>query len=388
MHKIIVCIADGAADAPWLCPNGVTPLERAQTPVLDAMTRHSVAGLYYPIPQGFSPDSDVGNMSILGYAPTQFHNGRAPIEATALGITASTNDLIWRVTFCKTEKNCITTPCASSISQEEGINLIHTLNAKLGSTEFSFIPNKTYRHLLLQRDGRNALKKAEPFPTCGPHMLYQADITDAMANYTPALQSIMCEAGSILNAHTRKANAVWLWGQGSPYMLPPFFDRTGTNACVISGVPLLHGLGTMANMHVLKDYKFTGLPDTNLKAKANAALSFLQQAENNIAFIHVEAPDHYGHIGNADGKRSAIERIDSELLPTLLDKMPDAVIAVTADHLTPAATKSHAHGAVPFIAYHREFSKQTKVARFTENECKKGVHLQKDTLLLPYLMSL
>ena len=384
MHKIIVCIADGAADAPWLCPNGVTPLEKAQTPVLDTMTRHSVAGLYYPIPEGFSPDSDVGNMSLFGYSPTQFHNGRAPIEAAALGIAASNDDLIWRVTFCTTEKNVITTPCASSISQKEGTELIHTLNAQLGNTEFSFFPNKTYRHLLLQRGG----KQAKPVNTCGPHMLYQTDITDSMTSYSAELQIMMREAGKILSAHTSKANAVWLWGQGSPYTLPAFSDLTKTNACIISGVPLLHGLGTMANMSVIRSNKFTGLPDTNLHAKAAAALSFLQHDKNDVAFIHVEAPDHYGHLGDADGKRSAIERIDSELLPALLDAMPDALIAVTADHLTPAATKSHAHGAVPFIAYHNSFPEQDKVTRFTESECKKGVHLSQDTLLLPYLISL
>lgn len=124
----------------------------------------------------------------------------------------------------------------------------------------------------------------------------------------------------------------------------------------------------MAGMKVISHSSFTGHTDTDLTGKAKAALQFLQEPENNIAFIHVEAPDHCGHIGDADGKRKAMERIDNELLPILLGKMPDACIAVTADHLTPAATKSHAYGAVPFIAYHRDLPKQSTVLRFTENE--------------------
>ena len=32
------------------------------------------------------PGSDVGNLSILGFDPSEFHTGRAPIEAASLGL--------------------------------------------------------------------------------------------------------------------------------------------------------------------------------------------------------------------------------------------------------------------------------------------------------------
>ena len=40
------------------------------------------------IPGGLPPGSDVGNLSILGYDPLEFHTGRAPIEAAAMGVDA------------------------------------------------------------------------------------------------------------------------------------------------------------------------------------------------------------------------------------------------------------------------------------------------------------
>lgn len=396
MQKLIVCIADGAADDPSLCPEG-TPLERAKTPVLDSMTRHSVAGLCYTIPDGFSPDSDVGNMSLFGYDPVQYHNGRAPIEAAALGVSASDNDLIWRVTFCHTEHGTITEPCAFSITQKEGDTLIHALNAACSDTFCTFVTNKTYRHLLIQKDGRllleehnrNRLQNGQSaLATSGPHMLQNMPLNEELHRYPAPLQNIMQSASAVLAEQTTKANFLWLWGQGSPYTLPNFSELYQTNGCIVSGTPLMHGLGHMAKMQVIAHPSFTGLPDTNLAAKAQAALTFLQEPENSIAFIHVEAPDHYGHLGDAAGKKKAIERIDRELLPILLREMPEACIAVTTDHLTPAATKSHAHGAVPFIAYHPALPKQTTVRRFTEAECKKGVHLTKDTLLLDTLQKL
>ncbi|KAF1075792.1 alkaline phosphatase family protein [Halodesulfovibrio sp. MK-HDV] len=396
MQKFIVCIADGAADDPSLCPEG-TPLELAETPVLDSMTRHSVAGLCYTIPEGYSPDSDVGNMSLFGYSPTLYHNGRAPIEAAALGLSVSTDDLIWRVTFCRTEHETITAPCASSITQEEGEALIQALNAECSDTSFTFVSNKTYRHLLIQKNGRLLLEEHNhnngeqglpAFATSGPHMLQGIPLETKLCCYPVPLQIIIKKASALLAEHSTKTNALWLWGQGSPYSLPDFATLYQTNGCVVSGIPLLHGLGYMAEMEVISHPSFTGLPDTDLKAKAQAALTFLQEPDNNIAFIHVEAPDHCGHLGDATGKKNAIERIDRELLPILLQEMPDACITVTTDHLTPAATKAHAHGAVPFITYHPELPLQTSVHRFTEAECNKGVHLAKDTLLLDTLQDL
>ncbi|WP_430735592.1 2,3-bisphosphoglycerate-independent phosphoglycerate mutase [Halodesulfovibrio aestuarii] len=394
MQKIIVCIADGAADDPSLCPDG-TPLERAETPVLDSMTRHSVAGLCYTIPDGFSPDSDVGNMSLFGYAPVLHHKGRAPIEAAALGVTTSKDDLIWRVTFCRTENGVITTPCASSITQEEGETLIQALSHACGGTSCTFIANRTYHHLLIQKNGlqtleehhrRRTQKGLPSFVTSGPHMLQHMPLDTILSQYPASLQSIMLNASTILAERTSKANCLWLWGQGSPYTLPAFSTLYKTNSCIVSAIPLLHGLGHMAEMQVITHPSFTGHPDTNLTAKAYAALAFLQEPENSIAFIHIEAPDHCGHLGDSAGKKNAIERIDKELLPILLHEMPEACIVVTTDHLTPAATKSHAYGAVPFIAYHPKLAQQTAVRRFTEAECKKGMRLTKDTLLIDTLL--
>lgn len=391
MKKLIVCIADGAADIPSLCPEG-TPLERAETPALDSMTRHSVAGLCYTVPEGFNPDSDVGNMSLLGYSPARYHNGRAPIEAAALGVSVYPEDLVWRVTFSQAENDTITTPCASSLTKQEGEELIEILNSTLHGTPFTFITNNAYRHLLLHRNGRNLLKsfaqnRTHSFVTCGPHMLQEASLSNARSAYPSELQHVMEQASKLLARHTQKANTVWLWGEGNAYSLPDFSQTYGSNACIISGVPLLHGMGHMAGMHVVTHPEFTGLPDTNLFRKAASAIDFLQSPKNNIAFIHVESPDHFGHAGNAEGKKEAIERIDAELLSPLLKAIPDAYIAVTCDHLTPVSTKSHAHGPVPFILYNSALPEQHNVRRFTENECKKGVHLPTDTLLLKNILN-
>ena len=57
----------------------------ARTPVLDSLAARGTVGRAGVIPEGMPPGSDVGNMSILGYDPAEFHTGRAPIEAASLG---------------------------------------------------------------------------------------------------------------------------------------------------------------------------------------------------------------------------------------------------------------------------------------------------------------
>src|SRR3954454_24952270 len=84
--KYVVCVPDGCADEPVAELGGRTPLEAASMPTLAALAARGEGGRGAVTPPRLAPGSDVGNMSILGYAPARFHTGRAPIEAAALGL--------------------------------------------------------------------------------------------------------------------------------------------------------------------------------------------------------------------------------------------------------------------------------------------------------------
>ena len=84
--KYVVCVPDGCADEPHPDLGGRTPLEVADTPVLRALAARGQVGRAAVIPEGMPPGSDVGNLSILGFDPAEFHTGRAPIEAASLGL--------------------------------------------------------------------------------------------------------------------------------------------------------------------------------------------------------------------------------------------------------------------------------------------------------------
>src|SRR6478736_7868251 len=94
--KYVVCVPDGCADEPVAELGGRTPLEAAVMPTLAALAARGEVGRAAVIPPGMAPGSDVGNMSILGYDPALHHTGRAPIEAAALGLRLTPDQVAYR----------------------------------------------------------------------------------------------------------------------------------------------------------------------------------------------------------------------------------------------------------------------------------------------------
>ncbi|HDZ88142.1 MAG TPA: phosphoglycerate mutase, partial [Nitrospirae bacterium] len=94
--KYIVIIGDGMADRPLEELGGLTPLQKAYTPNMDALAKNGLAGKVKTIPDGFQPGSDVANLCILGYDPAQYYSGRAPLEAASMGVELLDNDVAYR----------------------------------------------------------------------------------------------------------------------------------------------------------------------------------------------------------------------------------------------------------------------------------------------------
>src|SRR5512137_1208347 len=94
--KYVVVIGDGMADFPLDELDGKTPLMVADKPYMDMMAREGACGKVLTIPEGFLPGSDVACMSIFGYNPAKYYTGRAPIEASGMGIEMGESDVAFR----------------------------------------------------------------------------------------------------------------------------------------------------------------------------------------------------------------------------------------------------------------------------------------------------
>ncbi len=355
--KYIVLIPDGMADDPLAELGGLTPLEAADTPHMNALAGRGLVGMVRNVPAGMSPGSDVAVMSVLGYDPARYHTGRAPLEAPAIGVDLEPGLIAYRMNLITITNGQMVDFTAGHISNDEATVLVETLEQFIGSEEFRFYSGTSYRHLLVTTD-RDLLEM-----TCRPpHDI----IGQSIINYLPRgpkaerLLDLMDRAGEILESHEinvqRKetgknpANRIWFWGQGVRPQMPLFKDVFGISGAIISAVPLLQSLAAYLGLECVHVDGMTGYLDTNYIGKGKAAVEALKK--HDFVCIHVEAPDEAGHCGDYQAKIEAIERIDQDVLGTVVDDLnhyDQWRILVLPDHPTPVTLRTHTSKPVPFL---------------------------------------
>ena len=117
--KIVMLVADGLGGLP-LKPGGLTELETAKTPHLDALAKRGIQGGSLPVAHGISPGSGPGHLGLFGYDPVQYVIGRGALEATGIGFELKPGDVAVRCNFCTLDKaGNITDRRAARIPTEE-----------------------------------------------------------------------------------------------------------------------------------------------------------------------------------------------------------------------------------------------------------------------------
>ncbi len=367
------------ADYPLEVLGGRTPLEAARTPNMDWLAAHGVFGLAHVIPNGFPPGSDVGNMNIMGYDPAVYHTGRSPLEAASMGVALGPRDIAFRcnlVTLGGSGGDTFMEDFTSGhITTEEAAELIRAVGHNLGGDGIEFFPGVSYRHLMVWRDGM------EKMDTTPPH-----DITDQkVASHMPKgegaerLLGLMEASRPILAAHPankkrqaagrRPATTIWLWGQGRAPALPSLAERFGIKGGVISAVDIINGLGVYAGLERIHVPGITGFLDTNYRGKGEYGVASLEK--NDFVFIHVEAIDEAGHMGDVEKKIQALEDFDEKVVGTVLQKMAqrtDWRALLMPDHPTSIALKTHVAEPVPFVLYSAEAPRQNGAVGYNEKD--------------------
>lgn len=277
---------------------------------------------------------------------------------------------------------------AGQISTERAKACIRQLEDRLRDEEFSFHAGIGYRHLLLQRGG--APRPEADFSITPPHELTDRPIRDDYRCFSksPRLLKLLAEASLILKAHDAPADAVWPWGQGKTLTLPDFREAFGLRGAVFAAVDLIRGLALAAGLEAPLIPGTTGRGDTDYRAKADAALNFLQTG--NFACIHIQAPDECAHERDAEGKTEALQRIDRDIIGPVAESLgPDDLLIFTCDHPTPLDSGVHSADPVPFLLHGPAAPRTGNAPVFTEQSARKtGLHIEKAHTLLPWALSL
>jgi 2,3-bisphosphoglycerate-independent phosphoglycerate mutase len=380
--KYLVVIGDGMADEPIL--GGKTPLEVADTPWMDRIARDGAMGMVRTVPDGCEAGSDIANLGILGYDPRCYYTGRGPLEAASRNIPLASSDIAYRCNLITVRQGTMIDFSAGHITSSEGESLLTSLGGSLQTV--SLYHGISYRNILVVHDGGGA-------ETAPPHDIVGKEIALFLPKGRDAevLISCMQKSREVFANHpvnkAREASGyppatqVWPWSGGNYPSLPTFRDRYGMNGGVISAVDLLSGIARCAGMEVISVPGATGYLDTDYQAKARYAIDALKHLD--FLYLHVEAPDEAGHLGDAEEKIRAIERIDG-MVGTIVQKF-SGIVAVLPDHPTPLRLKTHTADPVPFAISGKE---RDKTLFFSEDEGRKGGYGTIDaTEFLPLLFS-
>ncbi len=362
--KYLILVGDGMGDYPLAELDGKTPLETASTPEMDALCRKGELFLTHTVPDGYSPGSDVANLSLIGYDPVRYYTGRAPLEAASMGISLASDETAFRCNLVTLKKRSevdieMVDFSAGHITTTEAAELIETLNNECDRTRYTFYPGVSYRHLLIVK---GQLEDMEVVP---PHDYIEKDVSSFFSAYFEEANwaALMQLAEEVLADHPVNlkrmekgllpANSIWPWGEGKMPTMPTLSSRFDISGSMISAVDLLKGIGVNAGLNVINVPGATGFIDTNYAGKAKAALNALEKED--FVFVHVEAPDECGHQGSIPNKIKAIEDFDAKIVGTIINGLRQRGesfrAVVTMDHFTPIAMRSHTTDPVPTLLY-------------------------------------
>jgi len=371
---------------------------------MDKLARLGKTGMVKNVPEGFSPASDVANLSVMGYDPAVYYTGRSPLEAVSMGIELDASDTTLRcnlVTLSEEieyKNKTMIDYSSDEISSEEAAILIKDISEQLGTETLCFYPGISYRHLMVWKNGP---LEFDPSPLTPPHNILERNIEQYLPHGKNGsiLLDMMQKSVRILKNHTvnttrlekglRPANSIWLWGEGRKPSLPSFLDKYSINGSVISAVDLIKGIGVCAGLDSINVKGATGNINTNFEGKAVAALKELEFGKD-FVYVHIEAPDECGHRHETQNKVKAIELIDEKITGTIingLENLDNYRILILPDHPTPLSLRTHTSEPVPFILYDNTEKNDQAIQGYDEIQAAKtGIYIDMGHMLMDYLI--
>ncbi|WZL72416.1 2,3-bisphosphoglycerate-independent phosphoglycerate mutase [Clostridiaceae bacterium 35-E11] len=363
--KIVLIVMDGIGDIRSPHFQNKTPLEYAHTPHLDALAGQSVVGRSYPILPGITPGSGPGHLGLFGYDPSNLLIGRGVLEAVGLGFALQPGDVAARCNFATlNDQGLITDRRAGRIPTEKTIELCNMLKKihDIDGVEIIIEPGKGHRFVTIFRSKSKELgsliNDTDPL-TEGKAPLSARGQNSSSQFLANIINQFMKQGYAILH-NQKPANAFLMRGIASKPKIPTMRDKYLLESAAIATYPMYRGIASLLGMTLLP------APDS-IEGLFQTYLNWKQKYD--FFFIHVKGTDQAGEDGDFSSKVSCIEKVD-QALPIILQNKPE-VLAITGDHSSPCAMRSHSWHPVP-ILIHSPFCGIDDVKVFHENACNGG----------------
>lgn len=398
--KYVVVLGDGMADEPIEELGGKTPLEYANTPTMDKMSKQSEIGLVHTIPEGMSPGSDTANLSVLGYDPKKYYTGRSPLEALSIGVDMKNTDVALRCNIVTVstddlpyEEKTIIDHSSSEISTEDAAVLLEAVRKELETDIYKFYVGTSYRHLTIWDNGE-VVSLTPPHDVLGQKIGQYLPQDEVLRKMQEKSYEIL--ANHPINIERMKnglnpANSLWFWGAGTRPCVTSFEEKNHKKGAMISAVDLLKGIAIGADMKVIEVEGANGGLDTNYEGKAKAAAEVLLKEGYDMAYVHVEAPDEMGHQGSVERKIKAIENLDSRVIKVIKDTLDEAGedyrMLVMPDHPTPICVRTHTSNPVPYMLFDSTDMKENTLDYNEKCAKESGLFMANGYEMMNYLLS-
>lgn len=360
-NKIVFIVFDGLGDRPIPELKGLTPLEAAATPNLDALASLGISGLVHTIERGIRPGSDVAHLSLFGYDPRKYYRGRGVFEATGIGMELQKGDVAFRGNVgTLNDDGIITDRRAGRIDNVDFIaNAIDGM--EIENVKVMAQAGVGHRIAIVLRGPHLSDKVSDTDPhhnNAGFLESHATEDSEAAKKTANILNSLMQLANDLIkdmpeNKDREKkgllpANCLLLRGAGEMSHFPDFKEQYGLSACCIAGGGLYKGIAKILGMEIINVEGATGKPVSNV---ANKLKAFQENYDKfDFFFIHFKGADSLAEDGNPVAKKEYIEMVDRELKPLVqLVKDQKIVCVVTGDHTTSSRLKAHTADEVPTL---------------------------------------
>ncbi len=352
--KCILIILDGLGDRAHGVLSNQTPLQAAQTPVLDNLAALGANGLYHAALLGQALPSENAHFAMFGYEMKDFP-GRAALEALGAGIELGPDDvavLAHLASAHEHDNKLIVRKNKAAVKPSEAQSLVQTIDAyETNRIKFRFVPVTGVFGILILNGtvspyitDTNLMLEGLALPAIKPWQSHTSD--SAACNTARALTEYLSWAYKRLQAHpvnkTRleqgkpPLNCPVMQRAGRLQNIRPFRQSYGLKGLSISSAIIYWGLTGYLGLDV-KKVKDTRNPADDMAERLDMADQMLNDYD--IIHVHTKAPDQAAHAKDPLAKKSVIEALDSGI-GRVIDRFignPEVLLVVTTDHSTPSS---------------------------------------------------
>ncbi|MFX0101480.1 MAG: 2,3-bisphosphoglycerate-independent phosphoglycerate mutase [Candidatus Hodarchaeota archaeon] len=385
--KAILVVLDGIGDRPIPQFNNRTPLQAAETPILDKLARDGCCGIMDVISPGYPVGSDVAHLTMLGYDFENDYPGRGPLEALGVGMDIGENDIALRGNLAHVDHSLV-------IVDRRAGRQIPEAEEFVGAVDGLVLENKP--GIVFHAKHSTEQRVACVIRGKGLSMAFSS--TNPNRNYTPIEKSVPLDdsveaknTASIINDITfqiyvklkesplnekRKekglplVNTILFHGAGKLKKVKGFQEKYNLKAGCVTGNGLIRGVCKYVGIDILPCKGATGTLETDLDEKINVLLSNMDN--HDFLLLHIKATDSTGHDKKPEKKKQFIEKVDKALARLISNMDYDSTyIFITGDHTTPCEVGDHSGDPVPVLIAGPTVIKDD-VEKFDETSCAAG----------------